>query len=159
MIAAGALIVIDTLTDRLEAAAYDYFAKIDELGGMVDAIKQNYPQREIADAAFTLQEEIEAHQRIIVGVNRYQQEGDRDLEILRIPPELERKQIGRTQAVRARRDADAVEAALAELRDSAAADRNLMDPLLDAARAHATEGEIVESLQRVFGTYTETPVF
>ena len=98
-------------------------------------------------------------QRIIVGVNRYQQADERQLEILQIPPELERKQIGRTQAVRARRDSEAVEAALGELREAAAADRNLMDPLLDAARAHATEGEIVQSLQRVFGTYTETPVF
>jgi methylmalonyl-CoA mutase N-terminal domain/subunit len=155
----GGSYFVEALTDRMEAAAYDYFARIDELGGMVDAIKQNYPQREIADAAFTLQQEIEARQRIIVGVNRYEQEQDRDLEILRIPPELERKQIGRVQAVRARRDADAVEAALAELREAAAADRNLMDPLLDAVRAHATEGETVESLQRVFGTYTETPVF
>jgi methylmalonyl-CoA mutase N-terminal domain/subunit len=132
---------------------------IDELGGMVEAIKQNYPQREIADASFTLQEEIERGERIIVGVNRYQQAEDRQLEILKIPPELERKQIGRTQAVRARRDSEAVEAALGELREAAAADRNLMEPLLDAARAHATEGEVVESLQRVFGTYTETPVF
>jgi len=155
----GGSYFVEALTDRMEAAAYDYFARIDELGGMVDAIKQNYPQREIADAAFTLQQEIEARQRIIVGVNRYEQEQDRDLEILRIPPELERKQIGRVQAVRARRDADAVEAALAELREAAAADRNLMDPLLDAVRADATEGETVESLQRVFGTYTETPVF
>ena len=96
---------------------------------------------------------------MIVGVNRYQQAEERQLELLRIPPELERKQIGRTQAVRARRDGDAVESALAELRAAAAADRNLMDPLLDAARAHVTEGEIVESLQQVFGTYTETPVF
>jgi methylmalonyl-CoA mutase, N-terminal domain len=155
----GGSYFVEALTDRMEAAAYDYFARIDELGGMVDAIKQNYPQREIADAAFTLQQEIEARQRIIVGVNRYQQPDDHPLEILRIPPELERKQIDRTQAVRARRDAAAVESALGELRDAAAADRNLMDPLLDAARAHATEGEIVQSLQRVFGTYTETPVF
>jgi methylmalonyl-CoA mutase, N-terminal domain len=92
-------------------------------------------------------------------VNRYQQEGDRDLAILRIPEGLERKQVGRVQAVRARRDAEAVESTLAELREAAAADRNLMDPLLDCARAHASEGEIVQSLQRVFGTYTETPVF
>jgi methylmalonyl-CoA mutase N-terminal domain/subunit len=155
----GGSYFVEALTDRMEAAAYDYFARIDELGGMVDAIKQNYPQREIADAAFTLQQEIEARRRIIVGVNRYQQPDDHPLEILRIPPELERKQIDRTQAVRARRDAAAVESALGELRDAAAADRNLMDPLLDAARAHATEGEIVQSLQRVFGTYTETPVF
>ena len=94
-----------------------------------------------------------------MGVNRYQQEDDRDLAILRIPQELERKQISRVQQVRASRDAEGVEAALAELREAAAADRNLMEPLLDCARAHATEGEIVESLQRVFGTYTETPVF
>ena len=94
-----------------------------------------------------------------MGVNQYQQRDDRDLSILRIPPELERKQIGRVQAVRAGRDADAVEGALGELREAAAADRNLMEPLLDCARAHATEGEIVQSLQRVFGTYTETPVF
>ena len=102
----GGSYFVEALTDRMEAAAYDYFAKIDELGGMVEAIKQNYPQREIADAAFTLQEEIERGERIIVGVNRYQQDEDRDLEILRIPPELERKQIGRVQAVRARRDAE-----------------------------------------------------
>jgi methylmalonyl-CoA mutase N-terminal domain/subunit len=155
----GGSYFVEALTDRMEAAAYEYFAKIDELGGMVEAVKQNYPQREIADASFQLQEEIERQQRIIVGVNRYQQAEERQLEILRIPPELERKQIGRVQAVRARRDGEAVEAALASLREAAAADRNLMEPLLDAARAHATEGEIVESLQQVFGSYTETPVF
>jgi methylmalonyl-CoA mutase N-terminal domain/subunit len=155
----GGSYFVEALTDRLEQAAYAEFRKIDELGGMVEAIKQSYPQREIAEASFRLQEEIERGERVIVGVNRYQQEGDRELAILRIPEELERKQIGRVQAVRARRDADAVEKALAELREAAAADRNLMEPLLDCARSHASEGEIVESLQRVFGTYTETPVF
>jgi methylmalonyl-CoA mutase N-terminal domain/subunit len=143
----------------MEAAAYAYFRKIDELGGMVDAIKQNYPQREIADASFRLQEEVERGERIVVGVNRYQQHDERQLEILRIPAELERKQIDRVQAVRARRDAAAAERALAELREAAAAERNLMEPLLDCARAHCSEGEIIESLQRVFGTYSETPVF
>ena len=155
----GGSYFVEALTDRMEQAAYEYFRRIDELGGMVEAINQNYPQREIADASFTLQEEIERGDRVIVGVNRYQQQQDRELEILRIPPELERKQIGRVQAIRARRDAIAVEAALAELREVAASDRNLMEPLLDAARAHATEGEIIQSLQKVFGTYTETPVF
>jgi methylmalonyl-CoA mutase, N-terminal domain len=155
----GGSYFVEALTDRMEEAAYAYFAKIDELGGMVEAIKQNYPQREIAEASFRLQEEIERGQRIIVGVNRYQQAGGRHVEILRIPPELERKQIGRVQAVRARRDPAAAEQALAELRESAAGGRNLMEPLLDCARAHCSEGEIVESLQRVFGTYTETPVF
>jgi methylmalonyl-CoA mutase, N-terminal domain len=155
----GGAYFVEALTDRMEEAAYAEFRKIDELGGMVEAIKQSYPQREIAEASFRLQEEIERGERVVVGVNRYQQEDERELEILRIPAELERKQIGRVQTVRARRDSGAVETALGELREAAAADRNLMEPLLDCARAHASEGEIVESLQRVFGTYTETPVF
>jgi methylmalonyl-CoA mutase, N-terminal domain len=155
----GGSYFVEALTDRMEEAAYGYFHTIDELGGMVEAIKQNYPQREIAEASFRLQEEIERGERIVVGVNRYQQKDERQLEILRIPPELERKQIGRVQAARARRDGAAAEQALAALREAAAADRNLMEPLLDCARAHCSEGEIVESLQRVFGTYTETPVF
>jgi methylmalonyl-CoA mutase N-terminal domain/subunit len=155
----GGSYFVEALTDRLEESAYAYFAKIDELGGMVKAIEQNYPQREIAEASFRLQEEIERGERIIVGVNRYQQQDDRELEILRIPPELERKQIGRVQAVKASRDGEAADAALTELRDHAANGRNLMETLLDCARTHCTEGEIVESLQRVYGTYTETPVF
>ncbi len=155
----GGSYFVEALTDRMEEAAYAEFRKIDELGGMVEAIKQNYPQREIAEASFRLQEEIERGERVVVGVNQYEQEDERQLEILRIPAELERKQIGRVQTVRASRESDAVESSLSELRDAAAADRNLMEPLLDCARAHATEGEIVQSLQRVFGTYTETPVF
>jgi methylmalonyl-CoA mutase N-terminal domain/subunit len=155
----GGSYFVEALTDRMEEAAYAYFERIDELGGMVEAIKQNYPQREIAEASFWLQEEVERGERIVVGVNRYQQVDERHLEILRIPPELERKQIGRVQAVRARRDGEAAERALTVLREAAAMDRNLMEPLLDCARAHCSEGEIVESLQRVFGTYTEVPVF
>jgi methylmalonyl-CoA mutase, N-terminal domain len=155
----GGSYFVEALTDRMEQAAYEYFQRIDELGGMVEAIKQNYPQREIADASFRLQREIERGERIVVGVNRYQQAEERPLSILRIPPELERKQIDRVRAIRAGRDAAAAERALNQLREAAASERNLMEPLLDAARAHCTEGEIVESLQRVFGTYTETPVF
>jgi len=155
----GGSYFVESLTDRMEEAAYEYFAKVDELGGMVEAIKQNYPQREIAEASFRYQEEVDAGERIIVGVNRFELADDEQIPILRIDPELERKQIGRTEAVRARRDGAAVEASLSTLREAAAGDTNLMDPLLDCARAHCTEGEIVESLQTVFGTYTETPVF
>jgi methylmalonyl-CoA mutase, N-terminal domain len=155
----GGSYFVESLTDSMERAAYEYFDRVDRLGGMVEAIKQNYPQREIADASFRLQEEIESGARIVVGVNRYHQAEQRETEILRIAPELERKQIGRVQAARAKRDSAAVEATLAELREAAAGQRNLMEPLLDCARAHATEGEIIQSLQRVFGTYTETPVF
>ena len=155
----GGSYFVEALTDRMEEAAYAYFAKIDELDGMVEAIKQNYPQREIADASFMLQEEIERGERIIVGVNGFHNEGEDELEILRIPVELEQQQIGRLQALRARRDAEAAERTLSELRAAAAGGRNLMEPLLDCARADVTEGEMVESLQQVFGTYTETPVF
>jgi len=151
---------VEALTDEMERRAYEYFEKIDELGGMVAAVKDNYPQREIADAAFTLQREIAAGERIVVGVNRYVHEDEEPIPTLRIDPALERKQLDRLQAARARRDGAAVEAALAALRDDAAHEhRNLMEPLLACARAHASEGEIVESLQQVFGDYTETPVF
>jgi methylmalonyl-CoA mutase N-terminal domain/subunit len=156
----GGSYFVEALTDRMEARAYEYFAKIDELGGMVEAVKRNYPQREIADAAFALQQEIDAGDRIVVGVNRYTEGDDHETPILRIDPALERKQIGRVQAVRARRDGTAVEAQLSELRSAAArTDVNLMPNLLECARVHATEGEIIGALQDVFGTYTETPVF
>jgi methylmalonyl-CoA mutase N-terminal domain/subunit len=155
----GGAYFIEALTDRMEEAAYEYFRRIDQLGGMVEAIKANFPQREIADASFRYQCEVDDGKRIVVGVNRYQVLDDAELEILRIDPALEGKQIERVKAVRGRRDAEPVEASLTALKQAAAGDANLMEPLLDCARAHATEGEIVESLQRVFGTYTETPVF
>jgi methylmalonyl-CoA mutase N-terminal domain/subunit len=156
----GGAYFVEALTDRLEREAYDYFSRIDELGGMVEAVKRNFPQREIADAAFELQTEYDRRTRILVGVNDYVDAGEEEIPILRIDPELERKQIGRLQAVRARRDAGAVQRTLADLRAHAARDgANLMPPLLDAARAHASEGEIVSALQDVFGTYRETPVF
>jgi methylmalonyl-CoA mutase, N-terminal domain len=148
------------MTDRIEAKAYEYFAKIDELGGMVEAVKRSYPQREIADASFELQTEIDEGRRLVVGVNAFTEGGDGQTPIHKIDPGLERKQIARVQAVRARRDSAAVERTLDAVRSAAAQDgANLMEPLLAAARAEATEGEIVESLQRVFGRYTEAPVF
>src|SRR5690348_4482831 len=155
----GGSYFVEALTDELERQAYAYFARIDELGGMVDAVKQNFPQREIADASFELQTEIDSGRRWVVGVNAYRHEDDDEHPILRIDPALERKQIGRVQAVRARRDAGKVEAALGVLKQQAATEANLMPHLLACARVHATEGEIVEALQEVFGSYTETPVF
>ena len=156
----GGAYFVEALTDRLEREAYDYFSRIDELGGMVEAVKRNFPQREIADAAFALQTEYDSRERILVGVNDYVEAGEQEIPILRIDPELERKQVGRLQAVRARRDGAGVQRTLAALRAQAARDgANLMPTLLDCARAHASEGEIVRSLQDVFGTYRETPVF
>ena len=150
---------VETLTDQMEEAAYDYFRRIDELGGMVEAVKQNFPQREIADASFIYQQEVDSGKRIIVGVNDFTEGDDENIPILRIDPALEKKQVDRLEGVRARRDSAAVELSLAELREVAAGQGNLMYPLLECARVHASEGEIIESMQRVFGSYTETPVF
>jgi methylmalonyl-CoA mutase N-terminal domain/subunit len=151
---------VEALTDRMESSAYKYFKKIDDLGGMVQSVKLNYPQREIADASFTLQQEIDAGERIVVGVNSHVALEEEPIPTLRVDPALETKQLGRLQAARAKRDGALVERTLAELRGHAAhEDRNLMEPLLACARAHASEGEIVESLQQVFGDYAETPVF
>ena len=156
----GGSYFVEALTDEMEAKAYEYFAKIDELGGMVEAVKRNYPQREIADASFELQQEIDAGERVVVGVNRFVAADEQPIPTLRIDPALERKQLDRLQGARALRDGAQVEAALARLREDAAHERrNLMDALLECARASASEGEIVESLQQVFGDYTETPVF
>jgi methylmalonyl-CoA mutase N-terminal domain/subunit len=155
----GGSYFVEALTDRMEESAYGYFAKIDELGGMVEAIKCNYPQREIADASFTYQQEVDCGRRIVVGVNGYTEGGEGQIETLRIDAALERKQVGRLEAVKARRDTEELDRTLSQLREAAAGGVNLMNPLIECARAHASEGEIVESLQRVFGTYTETPVF
>jgi methylmalonyl-CoA mutase, N-terminal domain len=156
----GGSYFVEALTDELERQAYAYFARIDELGGMVDAVKQNFPQREIADASFELQTEIDSGRRWVVGVNAYRHEDDGQIPTLRIDPALERKQVERVSAVRARRDGAGVERELVRLREAAARDgENLMPHLLDAARAHCTEGEIVGALQDVWGDYRETPVF
>jgi methylmalonyl-CoA mutase N-terminal domain/subunit len=128
---------------------------------MVAAVKRNYPQREIAEASFRYQQELDQGRRKMVGVNAHTEGNESgEIPILRIDPALERKQIERLHRARDRRDDAAADRALAALRDAAADERqNLMPALLHAARAHCTEGEIVGALQSVFGTYTETPVF
>jgi methylmalonyl-CoA mutase N-terminal domain/subunit len=156
----GGSYYVEDLTNRLEAEAYDYFDRIEKLGGVIPAIKENFFQREIADASFRYQHEVEQKQRIIVGVNRYELADEPEIEILKIDPALEGEQIERVQALRGRRDSAAVEAALARLKQAAARDRdNLMPPLVEAAKAYVTLGEMCDALRGVWGTWTETPVF
>jgi len=155
----GGSYFVETLTDDMEQAAYEYFARIDELGGMVEAIKQNFPQREIADASFRYQQEVDQKRRIVVGVNDYVAENEDATPILRIDPALERKQKGRVERTKATRDSAEVERTLAELTAAAATDANLMPAILDCARVRVSEGEMVAALQQVFGSYTELPVF
>src|SRR6201995_1757670 len=156
----GGSYFIEALTDRMEQQAYEYFAKIDELGGMVEAVKRGFPQREIADAAFEYQREIEAGIRKIVGVNSYTEGEDEPTPILRIDPAFEVDQVRRVQDVRERRGSQRVTEALTAV-EQAPHDpqENLMPYLLEATRARATEGEMVQALQKVFGSYTETPAF
>jgi len=155
----GGSYYVEHLTNELERQAYDYFDRIERLGGVVEAIKENFFQREIAEASFRYQAEVEAKQRIVVGVNRYQIEAEPELEILKIDPALEERQIARVQALRARRDSAAVESALARLQADATEGRNLMPPILDAAGAYVTMGEMCDALREVWGVWRETPVF
>ena len=155
----GGSYFVEVLTDRMEAAAYEYFEKIDALGGMVEAVKQNFPQREIAEASYRFQGEVDSGKRVVAGVNRWRDADDELTDTLRIDPTLERKQIDRLNAARSRRQGDEVERALGDLKRAASGERNLMKPLIACAHAHASEGEIVGALQDVFGSYTESPVF
>jgi methylmalonyl-CoA mutase, N-terminal domain len=156
----GGSYYVEHLTSKLEAQAYDYFDRIEKLGGVVAAIKENFFQREIAEASFRYQAEVEAEQRVVVGVNRYQLEDEPPLEILKIDPALEQKQVDRVRSLRDRRDGAAVETALARLKEDAARDdRNLMPAILEAARAYATMGEMCDAFRAVWGMWRETPVF
>jgi methylmalonyl-CoA mutase N-terminal domain/subunit len=151
---------VEELTNTLEAQAYEYFDRIDELGGVIPAIKDNFFQREIAEASFRYQSEVESGKRVIVGVNRYLLDDEEPITILKIDPGIEQKQIDRLAAVRARRDSAAVEARLAALKEAAGRDGvNLMPPIIDAARDHATLGEMCDALREVWGIWRETPVF
>ena len=155
----GGSYFLEALTDRLEAHCYQYSAKIDELGGMVEAVKRGFPQREIADAAFDLQREIDSGRRVVVGVNAFTEGDEHQTEILRIDQALEGKQVERLRAAKSGRDSAALESALAAIKAAAATDQNLMELFVDAARIGASEGEIVQTLQQVWGDYREQPVF
>lgn len=151
---------LESLTDRLENEAYRYFGEIEEQGGVLEAIENGYFQRQIADAAYRYQKEIERGDRIVVGVNRFvREEEELPIEILRIDPEVERLQIESLRRVRSERDEEKVRGASLELRRRAEGTQNLMPAIIDCARAHMTQGEIVSVLKGVFGEYHENPVY
>jgi methylmalonyl-CoA mutase, N-terminal domain len=149
---------LEDLTNRLEREAYDYFERIRAAGGVVPAIEQGFFQREIAEASFRYQTEVERGERVVVGVNAYE-EPDEEIAILRIDPALEAKQVERVAALRARRDSASVEAALARVKRDAAGSTNLMPALVEAAGAYATLGETCDALREVWGVWRETPIF
>ncbi|HTY56570.1 MAG TPA: methylmalonyl-CoA mutase family protein [Candidatus Binataceae bacterium] len=144
---------VERLTNEIESRATDYLARIDEMGGAVAAIERGYMQREIQNAAFLYQREIETKQRIIVGVNQYTSGGAAPGDILKVNPETEQKQHARLAKVRAERDATAAKAALVQVEAAARDGSNLMPPIVDAVRAYATLGEIADAMRTVFGEY------
>ena len=157
----GGSYFIEELTTRLENEAIVYIKRIDEMGGMVAAIEKGYPQREIAASAYKFQRQLEAGERVMVGVNKYNDGEGREANIplLRIDETVQKKQIENLGKVKASRDAAKVTASLTAVRDAAKNKTNLMPPIIEAAKAYATQQEICDVLREVFGTYTDPAEF
>ena len=155
----GGSYLVESLTRKMEEGCLEYFDKIDNMGGMVAAIEAGFPQREIADAAYRYQQEIERHEKIIVGVNAYVADEEKPTDTLYIDEDVEEKQKASLAALRERRDGAKVDACLAALTEAAATDQNLMPLILESVQAYATLGEIVGSLRTVFGDYEEPATF
>ncbi|MBC7338623.1 MAG: methylmalonyl-CoA mutase family protein [Firmicutes bacterium] len=150
---------VEALTNQMEEQAEEYFRKIEALGGMVRAIELGFPQREIADSAYRYQKALEAGEQVVVGVNKYVLEEKITIPILRVDPEVERRQIARLQRIRAERDGGAVRECLRRLEDEARGTGNLMYPILECVRAYCSLGEMMDTLRRVFGTYREPAIY
>jgi methylmalonyl-CoA mutase N-terminal domain/subunit len=151
---------VEALTNRLEKEAYDYFERIESMGGVVKAIDRGFFQKEISDAAYAYQKKIEQEKAVVVGVNEYVVEDEKiEIPILKIDPEVERVQVERVKALRARRDNGLVKRRLEALRKTAASGDNLMPAIVEAARAYVTLGEMIDVLKSVFGEYKERPIF
>ena len=154
----GGSYFVESLTERTEAAAWDYIRRIDAMGGMVHAIEQGFPQREIAEASYHYQQQIDSGEKTVVGVNRYTEGDERSPTLLRIGREVELQQLERLRATRASRDAARHARALRDLEAAAGSGANLMPPILEAVKAYASVGEICSALKKVFGAYQEGAV-
>ena len=146
---------VESLTDKIEAEALDYIQRIDDMGGMIDAIETGFPQKEIAEAAMVYQRQIDREEKVIVGMNRYQADQETMIPLLQISDELEVEKRQELAELRANRDNARVEKALAELRQAAEGTDNLLPFILEAVRAYATLGEMCDTLRGVFGEYTD----
>jgi methylmalonyl-CoA mutase, N-terminal domain len=156
----GGSFFVEELTNRMEQGCFDYIEKIDQFGGMVEAIEAGFPQREIWDASYQFQRSVDSGEKVVVGVNAYETGNDDKYDILYIDESVAGDQLQRLNAVRARRDARAVEQSLQALRNAAAdPNANTMPLIIDAVKAYATVGEISDALRDVFGTYQEPALF
>jgi len=150
---------VEALTTQMEAEAEVYFDRIEQLGGVLKAIDCGFFQQEIADAAYLYQLAVERQERIIVGVNRFNSDEKPQIELLKIDPDVEFKQVEKLSKLRKKRDNNAVSSALSELKVTAATNENLIPKILAAVKCYTTEGEIVAALKEVFGVYKEKPLF
>jgi methylmalonyl-CoA mutase, N-terminal domain len=154
----GGSYYIESLTDELEARAWELIERVDDAGGAVPAVESGFVQEEIERAAFEFQQQVESGDRVIVGVNRFHEDEAERIELLRIDPAAERRQLERTAAVRAERNADEAAAASAAVREAARGEANLLPPMREALRARCTVGEICETLREEWGMYdTQRP--
>ena len=150
---------MEALTDRMERDALEYIKRIDDKGGMIEAIAEGFPQKEIADAAYHYQRQLDKGAKTVVGVNKYVSENDGRPEILQIGAEMAERQVERLRRVRRERDDRRFKQSLEALQDGARGDANMIPLLLEAVRAYASVGEISMALIPVFGAYRETSVF
>ena len=147
---------VEHLTDELELRAKEYLKRIDELGGVIRAVEEGFPQREIGDAAYRTQREIEQGQRVIVGLNAYKADTDPPIGLLKIDDQVTREQIARLEEVKRQRHQPSVERALANVEDACRDEtKNLMPPVIEAVKAYATLGEISDVFRMVWGAYRE----
>ncbi len=155
----GGSYYVEYLTDEMERQAVDYIRRIDEMGGIIRAVEEGYPQKEIGESAYRYQREVEEGERLIVGVNAFQSEQQAPVEILKIDDQVAESQIARLRQVKAERDARAVARTLAKVEAAARGTENLMPPVLEAVKAYATLGEISDVFRKVWGQYREGGAF
>ncbi len=155
----GGSYFVEWMTDKLEQEALEYIGRIDAMGGMVSAIEKGYPQREIAASAYRFQREVDASERVMVGVNRYTAAAEKAIPLLRIDDDVQRTQLRNLATVKAARDPSAVASSLAAVREAARGKDNLMPPIIAAARAYCTEQEVCDVLREVLGTYSDPAEF
>jgi len=153
----GGSYFVEALTRDLQAGALDYFDRIDRMGGMVQAIEDGFPQREIADSSHAFQQAVERREKVIVGVNDFVQSDEPPIRVLYIDESTADRQLARLAALKTRRNSERVQRALKGLREGAMTNENLMSPILEAVRAYATLGEMCDALRDVWGEYAETP--
>lgn len=151
----GGSYFVENLTQEIERRVWDYLERIDAMGGAVQAIQKKFFQSEIAKSAYDYQQAVESKERIIVGVNEFREDEETEVDILRVDPEVQSRQVEKLKKLRSNRDNERVKRLLEELGNSASGDRNLMPKIIECVEAYATVGEISDTLRKVFGTFQE----